>query len=88
MQSISGYTASTMPTPGKVSTPDYIYIVLSPQSLTHPSKMSTRLKLDLKGLSAYFPVYVDYLDAMNDYPNDLIQAINLTEIKRELGMPI
>ena len=88
MQSISGYAASNMPTPGKVSIPDNIYIVLTPHSLTQPSKMSTRLKLDLKELSAYFPVYVDYLDAMHDYPNDQIQAVNLTEIKRELGMPI
>ena len=88
MQSIVGYTATSMPTPGKVIAPDEIYIVLTPQSLTQPSKMTTRLRLELKELSAYFPVYVDYLDAINDYPYDQIQAVNLTEIKRELGMPI
>ena len=88
MQSNVGYTATSMPTPGKVIAPDEIYIVLTPQSLTQPSKMTTRLRLELKELSAYFPVYVDYLDAINDYPYDQIQAVNLTEIKRELGMPI
>ena len=88
MQSIGGYNATNMPTPGKVPTPDHIYIILTPKSLTQPSKMSTRLKLELKELSAYFPVYINYLDAVNDYPNDQIHSVSLTEIKRELGMPI
>ena len=83
MQSIGGYNATNMPTPGKVPTPDHIYIILTPKSLTQPSKMSTRLKLELKELSAYFPVYINYLDAVNDYPNDQIHSVNLTEIKRK-----
>ena len=39
------------------------------------------MKFEINGISAYLPIYLNYFDAMNDYPNEPIHAINLTELK-------
>ncbi len=88
MLSMRGQEAQTMPMPGATNSPNTIYVVFKPQSITPPSHMDYRMKIDLQGISAYLPVYLNYLDAMNDYPYEHIHEINLINLKRELELPI
>ena len=58
------------------------------QAITHKSFNSKKNYEQLEFLGDRVLGLVISERLINDYPNDLIQAINLTEIKRELGMPI
>ena len=46
------------------------------------------MRIDIQGISAYLPVYFDYMEAMNDYPYEHIHEINLIDFKKELSLPI
>tara|TARA_R110002020_G_scaffold317447_1_gene533053 strand:- start:1548 stop:1814 length:267 start_codon:yes stop_codon:yes gene_type:complete len=88
MLSTQGQAAQKMPMPGANNSPNTIYVVFKPQSLTYPNNMDYRMRIDIQGISAYLPVYFDYMEAMNDYPYEQIHEINLVNFKRELELPI
>ena len=88
MLSTRGHEAQQMPIPGANNSPDTIYVVFKPQSLTYPNNMDYRMRIDIQGISAYLPVYFNYMEAMNDYPYEQIHEINLINFKRDLELPI
>ena len=47
MLSMRGQEAQTMPMPGATNSPNTIYVVFKPQSITPPSHMDYRMKIDL-----------------------------------------
>ena len=88
MMSLQGYKAMTMSVPGTTNSPNEIFIVLKPQQL--PQNTSTLLQMNLllqvDGVTTYLPIYTDYADAVEDYPNDSIYALDLSSYKKELAI--
>jgi len=53
---------------------------------TAQEHQSGSLTIDTHGIVGYLPIFRNYQEALQEYPNSHIYVMDLTEYKKELGL--